>query len=396
MKNAIVVMLMLNLSWLGCHKANNSNEKLVAEEITLDRQKIAGRLIKEAEVPLEVAILYKFMTINSDKALFLSQYVTRNEIKLQRFDLDLSRKASHSFMAGQGPGEWFGVPEFIGFEDTTLMIDPGADRITWYDDKMNLVDTLQYRFKAAGGAGVYGDLTKKGDGLFGLYYYVASYVRGKQGYFSGDDIKILGGTINAKKVDCDVFYEIYRGTQKTKAPVYEVGEKILFTLVGDSLYLVDAETYTLTRMSLDGVPLRSVRVKMERPEFSKKDLQKWEKGFSNQKVDEHKGQWNPTWLYPSPLWPVAGMMELGKGLAVITCENYDPENKPDMLKADYFDLDLNYVGVIEIPIFSFWNCPMPWHSLKTRRVFRWQMDRLFYIDDRDEDQTTLSRWRLEQ
>jgi len=386
------MLLMLSLSWLACHRENKPQIKV--EEINPDRQKVVGHLIKEKEVPLELG-QYIFMPVRSDRGVYILDSLDRKEVKLLQFDFDLSRTASHSFKEGQGPGEWQAVPEFVGFGDTLLMIDGVANRITWYDGRMNIINTLRQRYDAHFGF-VYSELVKRENGTLGLYYYLPDAVRQKLGYFIGYDIKIMGGSIGPKGVDCDVYYETFKGVKKTNASVFEEGEKILFAQAGDSLYIVDAETYTLTRMSLDGLPIRSVRVQTDRPEFSKETLQKWYKGFSSQMVDEHKGQWNPTFWYPSPLWPVAGMMPLGEGLAVITCQDYDPEYKPDMLQADYFDLDLNFLGVIEVPAYLYWNNPSRDNMVRARGYLRWQMDRLFFIDHRDEEHVTLSRWRLEE
>lgn len=386
-----ILILTFGLSWTACNKDNKP--QIAVEEISPDRQKNAGRLIREKEVPLEVGN-YIFMPIRSDKAVYMLDIHVRTEVKLQRFDFDLSRTASHHFKEGQGPGEWQAPPEFVGYDDNILMIDRVANRITWYDGNMNIGHTLLHRYNAPFGF-VYSEMVKRVDGTFGLYYYLPSDVRMKHGYHGGFEIKIMGGTISPNGVDCEVYYEAFKGFQKENNFVFEEGEKILFAQAGDSLYIVDAETYTLTRMSLDGTPLRSVRIKTARPEFSKETLQKWYKGFASQTVDEHKGQWNPTYWYPSPLWPVAAMFPIENGLAVITCEDYNPENKPEMLRADYFDLDLNCIGVIEVPAYPFWNCPSMDNMMRARGYLRWQIDRLFYIDFNDEENPTLSRWRLE-
>lgn len=391
---------MLSLSWLACHRGDKpkaNRQKLAVEEITPDRQKVAGRLIKEEEVPLGVGG-YVFMPIRSDSTVYLRYGLTRNEIKLLEYDFDLSLKTSHSFIRGKGPGEWVVTPEIIGYENIFLMMDAPENRITWFDGQMNIIRTFRNQFPVGeGNYGLYGELVPKGNGEFGLFYYIKKTVRGKLDFFYGHDLKIVGGTLSPKGLDSKVYYQTFMGIQKTNAYVFEAGEKLIFAQAGDSLYVIDADTYTLTRMSLDGVPIRSVQVKAERPVFSKEALHRWEKGFSGKKKDSHAGAWNPTYWYPSPLWPVAGLMELGRGIAVITCTDYDPENQPELLRVDYFDLDLHYLGIVEIPSFPRWNCPMVWHRKKEGGVFRWQKDRLFHIhvDNGDEDQITLSRWRFE-
>lgn len=351
MRNATIgiMMLVLGLSWLACNKADKpkvDRSKLAVEEITPDRQKLAGHLIKETEVPLEPG-WYDFMPVHSDEAVYIRYGLTQREITLNRFDFNLSQMTSTSFREGKGPGEWICLPEFVGFDDTILMIDPAESRITWFNEQMNIVRTLRHNFfSSGGGGGFYSEIIKKGSEEFDIFYFIKNDVGGKQGYYSGYDIKFFGGTINSKELKCKVYYETFQGSQKGMEPVYDTGEKTLFAQAEDSLYIVDAETYTLTRMTLAGMPIRSVHVKTNRPEFSKTVLQKWERGFSKKSKNPHTGMWKPTYWYPSPLWPVAGVIVLGRGLAVITCEDYDPENQPEMLRADYFDLDLNYLGIV--------------------------------------------------
>lgn len=387
-----IMILMLGLSCLACHRENKTQIRI--EEITPDRQQVAGHLIKEREVPIELG-KYIFMPIRSDKSVYILDSLDNREVKLQRFDFELSRTSSRSFKEGQGPGEWQAPPEFVGYDDNILMIDRVVNRITWYDGQMNIVNTLRHNYNSPYRI-VYSEVVKKAVGALGLYYFLPELITNKNCYYAGYNIQVRGGTIEPKKVSCKLYYETFQGYWKTRAEdVFESGEKILFTQTGDSLYIVDAETYTLTRMSLEGISIRSVQVKADRPEFSKETLQNWYKGFSGKMVDEHKGMWNPTFWYPSPLWPVAGIMPLGKGLAVITCKDYDPENRPDMLQADYFDLDMNYIGVIDLPAYPFWNCPDMDNTVRARGHLRWQMDRVFYLDDRDEEHPTLSRWRLE-
>lgn len=392
--NVAIEILMLCLSWLGCYRDGTSKQQVKIEEIAPDSQPEVYRLVKEAEAPLETGG-YAFMPVRSDTAVYLRYRLYQNEIKLLKYDFNLSLVTSHSFMYGQGPGEWVNLQEFVGFEDAILMTDRAQDRITWFDSHMNIVNTIRPRLGIQCSS-IQGEMVRKGKGRYGFYYMTVTHFSGeKQGYYAGKAYRIYGGEISPSGLDCKLYHEALRMSQKGQAPIYEVGPKLYFAMAGDILYAVDAETYTLTRIDLTGVPVRSVRMKTDFPEFSKVILQKWEKGFSSGKKDPHAGMWNPTWWYPSPLMPVAGVVVLGQGLAVISCENYDPENKPNMIKADYFDLELNPLGVVHFPYFTYWNCPMAWESSKVHRIFYWHEDRLFYINDNDEDHPTLSRWRLE-
>ncbi|MCP4213071.1 MAG: hypothetical protein GY765_00375 [bacterium] len=59
---------------------------------------------------------------------------------------------------------------------------------------------------------------------------------------------------------------------------------------------------------------------------------------------------------PREVWPAGWLVAVNDGLAVSRVITYDKDDRTP-ITADYFDLDLNFIGRINLPFFLGWNNP---------------------------------------
>ena len=96
--------------------------------------------------------------------------------------------------------------------------------------------------------------------------------------------------------------------------------------------------------------------------------------------------------YPGKLWPACWIIDIGGGIAVGRCEDYDPENKGP-ITADFYDVNLNYLGKIGIPYFFAWNHPATGQASVNYFLF-YKDGKLYSTVERDEENWII-RWRVE-
>jgi hypothetical protein len=141
-------------------------------------------------------------------------------------------------------------------------------------------------------------------------------------------------------------------------------------------------------MGLKGNIIKDKKISFKARSFPRSLRKKWIDKFYA--VDEYgKRRFDLT----EELFPASWMTQVGDGIAVARCENYDPDIKGPV-PADYFDKDLNYLGKIELPYFFKWNHPDTgqYHAYIN---FYSKDGKLYFLETRDDDDYWIVRYNIE-
>jgi hypothetical protein len=141
-------------------------------------------------------------------------------------------------------------------------------------------------------------------------------------------------------------------------------------------------------MDLRGNIIKDKKILFKSRSFSRSLRKKWiDKFYADDEYCKRRFD------FPEELFPASWLMQVGDGIAVCRCENYDPDIKGSV-PADYFDRDLNYLGKIELPYLYFWNHPYTgqYHSYIN---FLSKGGKLYYLETRDDNDYWIVRYNIE-
>ncbi len=158
-------------------------------------------------------------------------------------------------------------------------------------------------------------------------------------------------------------------------------------LIDNFTFIINLKDYTIFKYDLKGRLVKSIKVRFNGQNYSKSQITKFKAAWG-----ENKPQ-NRVIMYPGELWPACWMLRIGKGFAVARRKDYRPSGE-QWIKADYFDLDLNFLGKISLPAFTNWNHPNYSWMYKSSDVF-YNGEKLFIIrQDEDNEECILEEWSL--
>jgi hypothetical protein len=165
-----------------------------------------------------------------------------------------------------------------------------------------------------------------------------------------------------------------------------VARPVHFGYFFDHIYILEKKDYRIIKMDIAGKVLIEKKILFKSKSFPQSLRKDWiEKFYRDPK-------WTKQFDYPAELWPACWIMDVGEGIAVGRCENYDPEDKGP-ITADYFDPNLNYLGKIKLPYFYTWNHPSSGKA-SLNRCFFCKDNKLYSLEARDEENWII-RWRIE-
>ena len=98
-----------------------------------------------------------------------------------------------------------------------------------------------------------------------------------------------------------------------------------------------------------------------------------------------------TYYYPLELWPACWILQVDKGVAVGRRESYLPSPEK-WITADYFDLDLNFLGKIRLPAFRWWNHPSDATWIINKFVFTRGNNMWLSSHDEDTEEVSIEEW----
>jgi hypothetical protein len=155
-------------------------------------------------------------------------------------------------------------------------------------------------------------------------------------------------------------------------------------LIDNFAFIINLKSYTIYKYDLNGRLIKSVKIPFKGKTFpesnTKKIITAWDEYRSRHRI-----------RYPDELWPACWMLQVGKGLAVGRRDSYMP-GPEKWITADYFDLDLNFLGKIRLPAFEYWNHPTSCTWVTDRFVFT-RGDKLWFIKrDDDTEEVSIEEW----
>ena len=156
-------------------------------------------------------------------------------------------------------------------------------------------------------------------------------------------------------------------------------------LLKRNVFLINLKDYIIYKYDLKGNLLKKVAVKFSNISFSKAELRQWlEKSFPYKERI-------PYLHFPEELWPACWLLPLGNGIAVGRRKDYKSSDI-EWINADYFDLNLQYLGRIKLPFFNNWNDPMQGQDSVDQGVLV-KGDQVFYIiNDKENEDIIIRKW----
>lgn len=377
MKRLITISIMLLLISSSC----KPDRKYLYSEIEIDDSiHYPLKLIKEKEIRIDtdkkkIPVIRKIKSRNS---VFISIENKKRDIEFLRYDTDLVLKGKKTIPFGQGPNERL-LPTVVGGdEDNLIIFDIMSKKYHIYDGDLKCKSTLEAKTLGANWIPHGANFSEKKNTFLtclaevtkpGVFEY-RLYLRKREG--------------NTLK-DTEIF-KIQNNVYSEKG-LFTVAHPVHFSLIDNSVFILNPKEYRLIKMDLEGNVLREIKVvKLPVIRFTPKERGEW---------TEQAGRERMQFTFPEYLWHACWILELGDGIAVGRRENY----KPDTMKwigADYFDNELNYLGKVKVPWFPNWNYP---DQVNSDIFFYSKGDKLFSIEVREteaDEEYWLTRWKIEQ
>ncbi|MCU0288177.1 MAG: hypothetical protein MUF15_17500 [Acidobacteria bacterium] len=294
-------------------------------------------------------------------------------------NLNVTRK--YTLKRGQGPKELL-KPYFIG---GTL------DEVFIYDGTARRLMILDREFKNC-------NLTKKT--LHSVEFIGAFGYSPKTGFLLLADEFIQNSTGNATAR----FYLRNIKNGGKESPFYQVKYKCAerdengklkvwggrphhARLIDNFVFIINLANYTIYKYDLNGQLIKAIKIQFIAKTFSKSQNEETKAAWGE------NNRYMTDTLYPDILWPACWILPIGKGLAVGRRDDYIP-SKSQWITADFFDLDLNFLGKIRLPAFANWNHPLFSNWLIERSIFS-SKEKLWIIREHsDIEEIFLEEWGL--
>ncbi len=378
-KKHLLVLLLLSIILSSCKK-DKEHINLKSISITDKAYQINYKKLKEVKIESISKGFPTLKGIASKEYLYLSFTNKKGDYEIWKYDLDLSIIDKFKIKYGQGPDECIS-PIIIGGTEAEIMVYDGrTKRYYIYDQDFRARINIESRLW--GNTMYYGYNYKPEKKIAVLALWKP------ENNIINIDFHIYIRRINNKKFKDEI---VYRGNLEmfNKKNMYIVGEPYHFKIIGNYLYLLKLDEYRLIKMDLAGQVVKTIKVNnLPDKKFSRKELTEWIKELSILNPEE--------FTYPEKLWPACWLIEILDGIAVGRRENYNPKKASDWLKADYFDLNLNFRGRIKLPWFYFWNEPKAGQEY-SESILKFINKRLFLIERReieDDEEFYLTSWQV--
>jgi hypothetical protein len=357
-----------------------------SDEVTLDEKVFPLNFKKEKE--------YRFDLISRDGPFFgkvedkenLYVYFLESSNKnceVLKLNPNLEIKEKHTIKRGAGPGEATNPRIYGGDEHSIIVYDPPYFKFTKFDTSFNLIGEYKFNKDMSLFLNSGAQYNKKHNLVIdGISRHITYY----EGSVLIYKVKIpVGSSTGIKAVE--LFKTSQQKYRKDNRKMI-VANPIHFGCFFDHVYILDKRTYRILKMDFDGNVLKDKKINFESRSFARAVRKKWVDNFyPNDKYCQRRFD------FPEKLYPACWLMQVGDGIAVGRCENYDPELKGPV-PADYFDKDLNYLGKIKLPYFSWWNHPYTGQTFADIKFYS-KDGKLYFLDDRDEDEYWIVRYNIE-
>lgn len=378
----VLILVILSLHILiSCSK----DDPVPVQDITPNETPYPVSFVKENQVDLAIistdsAMIYK---IDDSQHIFVGFINADKDREIWKLDLSLQIKDKYIIKKGQGPNEAINPFIFGGDTREIFCYDFAYKRLMFWTPGFTHCNMEKRRLW-------YGEFA-----WHSFSYYPRKSLLLYLKTNPDNDLRktLLSLTImNIKnKQEKDII--LYR--QKIKYTERDANGQLYFwhakpihaTWFKDHIYILDLQQYLISKYSATGILKKKVRVAFKSRSFSETQLQKW---INETTKSKQRSQYRK---YPQGLWPACWLLPLGNGIAVGRRENYEPAN-PQWIMADYFDLNLQYLGKIKIPLYhKNWNHPyFSQGSLDGYSLVKG--NRFFFInEDEDKETNVLNVWQ---
>lgn len=361
----------------------NSNHLPEPPEIKVGDDFFPLSVKKEREKRLDVEGRPLFTWIEDVRHIMLYYFNKRNDsYEFIRLDPELNESGKYALKKGQGPRELLKV-YFVGGTLKEIFIYDGLGRRLMFCDKefknCKLTGKTLHSLEFIGGFGY-----SQNSGYLLLADEIVQNPSGNAtARFYLRDIKNGTGQeppfhqINYKCVERDA-----NGNS-----IFWTGRPHHARLIDDFAFIINLKSYTLYKYNLNGRLIKSIKIHFSGKTFSKSQ---------NDKIMAARGENNPFMAgtrYPGELWPACWILQVGKGLAVGRREDYKP-NSDKWITADFFDLELNFLGKVRLPAFK--NCNHPLFSTRSiDRLVATRGEKMWILKETiDTEEIFLEEWSL--
>lgn len=336
---------------------------------------------------------YRLDVISKDGPLFgkiddkenLYVYYLKNQdgrCEILKLSTDLELREKFFIDNGVGPGEARNPRIYGGGKGFIIVWDAPAQKYIKFDTNFKLLDEIK--------------LTENpGTFLYSGARYVPEHNFVLDGFLqfitfpskSFIHIYTLGFT-DDKKIRKTRLFESPQKFFNHKNNKYIIARPIHFGYYFGYIYILDKRVYRLIKMDIQGNILKDLKIPFESKSFSKAERIKWiKKCFPNDNLAANKFD------LPEELYPACWLMQVGEGIAVGRCDSYDPDTKKPVT-ADYFDVNLNFLGKLTLPYFYLWNHPSTGQS--TADINFYSKDgKLYFFETDDGDEYRIVRCAIE-
>ncbi|MCP4146733.1 MAG: hypothetical protein GY757_03190 [bacterium] len=343
-KTMILLLLILSLLWTACNKNDPVEYQLVetvAREypliITEEKSRSIEYVSKEspifAKIPGIKDYIYIYILVGQDKNCLVRKYTT-----------DLQLKGEYIIRYGQGPGEMLNPRIYGGDENSIIAFDPMQNKFVRYTTDFKYIN--EYRERIDRGTFTYsgGTYVPKMNIVIDGYHLFKDFFKGTGRIF------VLTISSNGTFPNKKIYETPLISHTNTREKKLFFAKPFHFAYLFDSIYILEKENYRLIKKDLEGNVLIAKEIAFKSKTFDKKLRTQWINKFEKDAFMRTRLE------LPATLWPASWMMQIGGGIAVGRCQNYDVDEKGP-ITADYFDPNLNYLGQIKLPNFHLWNNP---------------------------------------
>lgn len=322
-----------------------------------------------------------FESIDISSYLYIGFYNSNKDKEIWQLTDDLEVKENYIIKRGQGPGEALNLMIFGGNIQEILGYDLTYKRLLYWNKDFNKCrmkkETLffnEIHFHSYAYSPVIGSLMvleeKAHPGNINKADLVLSFKK----------VNDKGRSFDIHHVECKVKEVQSEGRTHRwhSRPLHAI-------LIKDHLFVVNLEEYIIYKYNLSGKLLRNVRIVFSKKSFSGPQLKEWlEASIKDKKQHLY-------YHFPGALWPACWLLPFGDGFAVGRRDDYNPSDS-GWINCDYFDLNMQYLGMIRIPAFKEWNHPFFCQSALTFKVLSKQKSLYFITMNETNEKTTISEW----
>jgi hypothetical protein len=368
----LAVLLIISIS---CNKKNKS----ILTTIEVENASYPLTLIKEKEIKIDAVIkgIPVLAKIESPNRIFVKTYNKEGNTEFLAYNTDLELEKKNLIFYGQGPNECLQTLVMGGDENNIIIYDGMSQKYYLYDGDLKNRKTLKAKQPLESGWIPHGvNFSEKNNAFLtclsriikpGVFEYHLHLRKIEDNGIK--DTEIL-------KIENNVY---------SKKRLFIAAHPIHFSLINDNIYILRPDEYRITKMNLEGIIVKEARVaNLGKVRFTNQERELW---------IEERGLKKSRFTCPEYLWHACWILELGNGIAIGRRDNYKPLTK-EWGDADYFDMDLNYLGKIKLPWFSDWNFP---DQVMSDIFFQNKGNMLFFIETREtenDEEFWLTRWRI--